>query len=159
MAYQNISYELSEATFNEIKAAIATINAKLPFLIALDAKEISGLIKLGPKSADFVADASSAATNFPEILPPSFDKAEFAKDTTLFKFLSEIKINLDSLVEKVNNTYTAVGSEAMKASLEVYAYVQAAQDRTPGLKSVAEKLKDRFRKSNKGKKPDGGNPQ
>jgi hypothetical protein len=33
----------------------------------------------------------------------------------------------------------------MVASLEVYAYVQTAADRTPGLKSVAEKLKDRFK--------------
>jgi hypothetical protein len=152
MSYQNISYDLLAADLDEVKAAIATINAKLPFLVTLDSKEIIGLTKLGPKSADFVADAGAAATNFPQILPPSFDVAEYAKDTALFKSLSEIKINLDSLVEKVDHTYTAVGSEAMQASLEVYAYVQTARDRTPGLQSVADKLKDRFKKAPRAKK-------
>jgi hypothetical protein len=52
---------------------------------------------------------------------------------------------LDSLHEKVDNTHAAVGSEAMQASLEVYAYVQTAKDRVPGLKSVAEKLRERFK--------------
>jgi hypothetical protein len=46
----------------------------------------------------------------------------------------------------------------MVASLEVYAYVQTAGDRTPGLKSVAQKLKERFksqgvRKNSKKKGP------
>lgn len=149
MSYQNISYDLTENDLNAVKASIAAINAKLPFLVTLDAKEIQGLVKLGPKSTDFVTDASSAATNFSQILPGSFDKVEYAKDTALFKSLSEIKIILDSLHEKVNKTYMAVGSEAMIASLEVYAYVQTAAPRTPGLQSVADKLKDRFRAQGK----------
>lgn len=145
MSYQNISFALAQADLDAIKTAIATINSKLPFLITLDGEERKSLVKLGTKSADFVQDASSASVNFPNILPASFDKVEYGKDTALFRSLSEIKLLVDSLREKLDNTYMAVGSEAMIASLEVYAYVQTAQDRTPGLKSVAEKLKDRFR--------------
>lgn len=145
MGYQNVSYNVAQADVDAVKAAIATINSKLPFLITLDGAEIKALYKLGPKSADFVQDASGAVTSFPDILPPSFDKTEYEKDTALFKALSEIKMQLDSLSEKLNHTHLAVGSEAMAASLEVYAYVQTAADRTPGLKSVAEKLKDRFK--------------
>lgn len=158
MSYQNISFTLPQADIDAVKAAIATINSKLPFLITLDADEIRGLVKLGPKSADFVNDAAAASVNFPNVLPASFDKVEYGKDTTLFKSLGDIKQLVDSLKEKLDNTYTAVGSEAMVASLEVYAYVQTAGDRTPGLKSVADKLKDRFksqgvRKSSKKKNP------
>jgi hypothetical protein len=120
-------------------------NCTLPFLITLDAEERKALFKLGPKSADFVKDASMAAVNFPAMLPASFDKVEYTKDTTLFDALGDLKSLVDSLQEKLDNTYMAVGSEAMVASLEVYAYVQTAADRTPGLKSVADKLKDRFR--------------
>jgi hypothetical protein len=145
MSYQNISYSLPQADIDTVKAAIETINGKLPFLITLDAEERKALFKLGPKSADFVKDASVAAVNFPAMLPASFDKAEYAKDTTLFDALGDLKSLVDSLQEKLDNTYMAVGSEAMVASLEVYAYVQTAADRTPGLKSVADKLKDRFR--------------
>jgi hypothetical protein len=145
MSYQNISAVVPQADVDAIKAAITTINTKLPFLIALDAQERKELFKLGPKSADFVQDASAAVSSFPNILPPSFDKVEYGKDTALFKVLGDIKIQLDSLCEKLDNTYMAVGSEAMIASLEVYAYVQTATDRTPGLQTVADKLKERFR--------------
>lgn len=153
MSYQNISVAPLQADIDAVKAAIATINAKLPFLITLDAQERKELIKLGPKSADFVSDASSAVTAFPNILPSTFDKVEYAKDAALFKVLTDIKMQLDSLIEKIDNTTVAVGSEAMVASLEVYAYVQTAADRTPGLKSVAEKLKERFKNQGRKKTP------
>jgi hypothetical protein len=157
MGYQNVSYDMAQADVDAVKDAIATISSKLPFLITLDGNEIKALFKLGPKSADFVQDASGAVASFPNILPPTFDKAEYGKDTALFRALSEIKMQLDSLSEKVDHTHLAVGSEAMLASLEVYAYVQTAADRTPGLKSVAEKLQERF-KTQKGRKknPDEG---
>lgn len=145
MSYQNISFTIPQADIDAVKAAITTINTKLPFLITLDASERQTLVKLGSKSADFVQDASVAVVNFPNIMPPTFDKAEYAKDTALFKALSEIKLLMDSIIEKIENTHMAVGSEAMTASLEVYAYVQTAADRTPGLQSVADKLKERFK--------------
>lgn len=154
MSYQNISYALPQTDIDAVKTAITTITTKLPFLVTLDAEERKALFKLGPKSADFVNDASSAVTNFPTILPGSFDKTEYGKDTALFKALAEIKLLIDSLQEKLDNTYVAVGSEAMTASLEVYAYVQTAADRTPGLKSVADKLKERFKAQGTRKKAD-----
>jgi hypothetical protein len=146
MSYQNISYAIPQGDLDAIKAAITTIESKLPFLVTLNGDEIRSLTKLGPKSADFVQDAAQAAANFSNILPASFNLEEYTKDTGLFKNLMEIKLLIDSLSEKIDNTYVAVGSEAMTASLEVYAYVQTATTRTPGLQSVAEKLKDRFRK-------------
>jgi hypothetical protein len=152
MGYQNISYSMPQADLDAVKAAIATINSKLPFLVTLASDEKQSLMKLGPRSADFVADCNATAGSFPSILPPSFDRNEYTKDTSLFKALSDIKLQLDSVHEKVTDTYTAVGSEAMQASLEVYAYVQTAKDRTPGLKNVADKLKDRFKGQGKRKK-------
>jgi hypothetical protein len=154
MGYQNISVSLVQADIDAVKTAIATINSKLPFLIMLHPDEKKSLMKLGPKSADFVTDASIAVTSFPNILPPTFDKVEYGKDTALFKVLSEIKFQLDSVVEKIDDTHMAIGSEAMIASLEVYAYVQTARNRTPGLASVADKLKDRFKGQGQGKKKD-----
>jgi hypothetical protein len=152
MPYQNISASIAQADFDAVKTAIATINSKLPFLITLDSDERQALVKLGPKSADFVNDASAAVSAFPQIVPSSFDKVEYGKDTNLFKALSDIKMLIDSLSEKIDNTFMAVGSEAMMASLEVYAYVQTAKDRTPGLASVADKLKDRFKSNGSRKK-------
>lgn len=146
MAYQNISHSMSEEDINAVKNAIATIEGTMPFLVNLNTNEIRTMVKLGSRSVDFVQDAAQAVSNFGDILPPSFDKEEYIRDTALFKNLTEIKMLVDSLSEKVNNTYTAVGSEAMSSSLEVYAYVQTAATRVPGLASVAAKLKERFKR-------------
>jgi hypothetical protein len=157
MSYQNISYSLSQVDVDAVKTAITTINTKLFFMVTLDPQEKRSLFKLGEKSVDFVNDASTAVTNFPTILPPSFDKVEFGKDSVLFKQLAELKTLVDSLSEKINNTYIAVGSEAMTASLEVYSYVQTAKDRTPGLQTLADEMKKRFK--GQGKKAKGGSDQ
>lgn len=47
MPYQNISAKLSPTDLEEIKAALATIEAKLPFLVHLTAEERRKLFKMG----------------------------------------------------------------------------------------------------------------
>lgn len=91
-----------QADIDAIKTALTTINTKLPFLITLEQEERKSLLKLGPKSADFVNDASSAVASFPNIMPASFDKTEYGKDTSLFKTLADIKVLVDSLQEKLD---------------------------------------------------------
>lgn len=146
MAIQNISYVLPDADVQEIKAAFQTIRTKLPFLINLSDDESKSLFRLGPKSADFTIDARDTANNFPQILPSTFQKVELVNDSTLFSQMGEIKLLSDSLSEQIKDTYDAVGAEAMSAALEVYAYVQVNENKVPGLKSVAEKLRERFKK-------------
>ncbi|PZU93572.1 MAG: hypothetical protein DCF32_23190 [Leptolyngbya sp.] len=145
MPYQNISADLSTADLNEIKAALATIQQKLPFLVHLTADERRRLYKMGDKSLSFVSNSLTAAQNNPEILPASFDTAELARDYQLATVLSELRLNLRQMTEKVDDTLLAVGSEAMTSSLSVYDYVKAAAKRQPGLKAVAAQLGERFK--------------
>jgi|JFJP01.1.fsa_nt_gi hypothetical protein len=152
MAYQNISESLSEERMATIKAAINTITNELPFLITLSSEERKSLYKLGSKSIDFVRDCNNVANNYGEILPSGFDKAGFTDDTLLFAQLSELRMLLDSLSEKVNDTTVAVGNESLKASLIVYDYVKTASKSQAGLKSVAEQLKQRFKGQGNAKK-------
>lgn len=143
---KNVSYVMPAADLTAVLAAIDTINSKLPFLINLNEDEKQELFKMGPKSVDFVQDASEAARNFPTILPGNFNKDEYFKDTDLLKQLLTIKMKLDSMKEKVDDTVMEVGSEAMESSREIYILLKAQSDRVPGLKSVVEKLEPRFRK-------------
>ncbi|MFL5729759.1 MAG: hypothetical protein ACJ75J_09770 [Cytophagaceae bacterium] len=146
MSYQNVSYVMPQADIDAVKAAIATINSKMPFLITLSEDEKKTLFKMGPKSVDFVQDCLTAVQGFPGILPANFNTVEFTKDGTLVKSLVDIGMQLDSLSEKVNDTLMAVGSEAMASSLQVYSYVRVGADHTPGLKSVEEKMNARFKR-------------
>lgn len=151
MSYQNISYVMPQADIDAVKTAVATINSKMPFLVTLTEDERKSLFKLGPKSVDFIQDCSSAVQSFPAIFPASFNTSEFTKDAQLFKVLVDIFMSMDSLNEKLNDTLTAVGSEAMGAGLHAYTYVQAAADTTPGLKTVADKIGQRFKSQGKRK--------
>lgn len=152
MAYQNISESISLEQMKVVKTALQTITENLPFLIALSVDEKKALVKLGAKSVDFVRDCNTVASNYPQILPAGFDTKELERDSVLFEQLSELKMLVDTLSEKLTDTTTAVGNEAMKASLTVYDYVKTAAKSQAGLKTVADQLQQRFKGQGKTKK-------
>ena len=145
MTYQNITASLSAEDVKEIKAAMATIQAKLPFLVTLSVEERRKLFKMGDKSLAFVNNSLTAAQSNRDILPASFNVEEFVRDYQLAVTLTEVLMGLQQLTEQVDDTLLAVGSEAMSSSLTVYDYVKTAAKKTPGLKTLAEQLGERFK--------------
>ena len=150
--YQNVNATVTEAELQEIKAALETIQQKLPFLINLTTKERRKLFKMGEKSFSFVSNSLTTAQTNRHILPPSFALEEFAQDYRLLVILTEILLGLQQLTEKVDDTLMAVSAEAMNSSLAVYDYVKAGAKRTPGLKVIADQLGERF-KAIRGRRP------
>ncbi|MEH2308920.1 hypothetical protein [Nostoc sp.] len=145
MAYQNIAAALSPQDIQEIKAALQTVQRKMPFLITLSTEERRKLVKMGDKSLAFVNNSITAAQSNREILPATFDVEELVQDYQLAAALTELLISMQQLTEQVDDTLMAVGSEAMTSSLTVYDYVKTASKKTPGLKTVAEQLGERFK--------------
>ncbi|MEH1804260.1 hypothetical protein [Nostoc sp.] len=151
MAYQNIAASLSPQDIQEIKAALQTVQKKMPFLITLSTEERRKLVKMGDKSLAFVNNSITAAQSNREILPATFDVEELVQDYQLAAALTELLTSMQQLTEQVDDTLMAVGSEAMTSSLTVYDYVKTASKKTPGLKTVAEQLGERFKAISKGK--------
>ncbi|MFW9261573.1 hypothetical protein A4S05_28245 [Nostoc sp. KVJ20] len=151
MAYQNIAAALSPQDIQEIKAALQTVQRKMPFLITLSTEERRKLVKMGDKSLAFVNNSVTAAQSNREILPATFDVEELVQDYQLATVLTELLTSMQQLTEQVDDTLMAVGSEAMTSSLTVYDYVKTASKKTPGLKTVAEQLGERFKAIGKGK--------
>lgn len=151
MAYQNIAAALTPQDIQEIKAALQTVQKKMPFLITLSTEERRKLVKMGDKSLAFVNNSVTAAQSNREILPATFDVEELVQDYQLATALTELLISMQQLTEQVDDTLMAVGSEAMSGSLTVYNYVKTASKKTPGLKSVAEQLGERFKAIGRGK--------
>lgn len=145
MPYENISAAVSDQAMGEIKEAIATIQANLPFLINLTPDERRKRFKMGDKSLAFVRNSVTATQNNPSIVPSNFDIAEFNRDYQLTVALSEVLGLLEQLTETVDDTLLAVGSESMSSSLLVYDYAKTAARHSPGLKSVADQLGERFK--------------
>ncbi|MHC5723522.1 MAG: hypothetical protein ACYTXY_05070 [Nostoc sp.] len=151
MAYQNIAATLTPQDIQEIKAALQTVQKKMPFLITLSTEERRKLVKMGDKSLAFVNNSVTAAQSNREILPATFDVEELVQDYQLATALTELLISMQQLTEQVDDTLMAVGSEAMTGSLTVYDYVKTASKKTPGLKSVAEQLGERFKAIGRGR--------
>ncbi|BAY90718.1 MULTISPECIES: hypothetical protein [unclassified Tolypothrix] len=145
MVYQNITGSLSPQDIQEIKASLQTIQQKLPFLVTLSNEERRRLLKMGDKSLAFVNNSVTAAQSNRDILPASFDVEELVRDYQLATALTELLTSIRQLNEQVDDTLLAVGSEAMTSSLTVYDYVKTAAKKTPGLKTVAEQLGERFK--------------
>jgi hypothetical protein len=153
MSYQNISATVSAEDIAAIKAAITTIQQKLPFLITLTQAERKSLYKTGPNSLSFVQNAQQAAVDNPGILPGSFGTTEFTSDVDLFTALTEINTLTAQLNSSVDDTRMAVGSESMREATQVYNYVKTAAATTPGLKPLADQLGQRFQKASSKSSP------
>ncbi|MBW4573383.1 MAG: hypothetical protein KME31_37165 [Tolypothrix carrinoi HA7290-LM1] len=145
MAYQNVNASISPQDIQEIKAALQTVQKKLPFLITLTTEERRKLVKMGDKSLAFVNNSVAAAQSNRDILPASFDVEELVRDYQLTSTLTELLTSMRQLTEQVDDTLLAVGSDAMTSSLTVYDYVKTAAKKTPGLKTIAEQLGERFK--------------
>lgn len=144
---KNVSAVITAEDLQKVITHVQQAESLLPFLISLSNEERVALPKLGPKSVDFVGDSNETLKAFPNIMPPTFDREEFSKDSDLVKALITIKMNVDAFQQKLDDTLMEVGSEAMLSALEVYAQVQLQKDGVPGLRSAFDKLKSRFTKS------------
>ena len=147
MSYQNISAQIPDADMAAIKAAVATIQQKLPFLISLTQDERKSLYKTGPNSLSFVENALQAAQDNPDIFPKSFDVTEFGSDVDLFADMTAINTLVSQLASSIDDTRMATGSEAMTEATQVYNYVKTAAATTPGLKPLADQLGQRFQRA------------
>jgi hypothetical protein len=145
MAYQNVNASISPQDMQEIKAALQIIQKKLPFLITLSVEQRRKLVKMGDKSLAFVNNSVAAAQSNRDILPASFDVEELVRDYQLTTTLTELLTSMRQLTEQVDDTLLAVGSDTMTSSLTVYDYVKTAAKKTPGLKTIAEQLGERFK--------------
>ncbi|MBW4450383.1 MAG: hypothetical protein KME38_27035 [Spirirestis rafaelensis WJT71-NPBG6] len=145
MAYQNVNASISPQDIQEIKAALQTVQKKLPFLITLTTEERRKLVKMGDKSLAFVNNSVAAAQSNRDILPASFDVEELVRDYQLVSTLTELLTSMRQLTEQVDDTLLAVGSDAMTSS------VKTAAKKTPGLKTIAEQLGERFKAISKSK--------
>lgn len=130
--------------------AVKGIKAKLPFGLSLTPEQRQAVSKLGTKSGGFVSESLAAAELHPDILPASFDKAEFKKDAELFEQLLKIYLAVVPVAEMIEHTTMAVGGEAFSAARTVYKYVKTGAETTPGLQSVAAKLGERFKQTKTG---------
>jgi hypothetical protein len=155
MPDNRISASLSQADRQAVLDAVNTIRTKLPFLVDLSPEERKSLPRMGDTGRGFVAQALEIAEQNPDILPRSFDVAEMRKDVELLNALLPVVTAFAQLKELLDDTYTAVGSEAYAAALLVYQFVRAA-GKGSALDGALDALGQRF--ARKSRRASGGAP-
>ena len=154
MSTQNlVSATLAPEAKAEVIQKLEEIRGRLGFLLSLEPDEVQALFKAGNGFSPFIDKAYFAATAHPEIMSGVFDLAEFKKDYALAKDLSSIAVLAKELNDGIQNTLTAVNSDAMAAALEVYATVKLNRDKVPGLKVVGEDMAVFFKRAKKAQAP------
>ena len=134
MATQNlISAALSADTKADVMEKLNSVKKSLSFLLTLKGSEIHSLFKAGNGYAPFVDKAYNAVTSHPEIMPSVFDVAEFKRDYILSKDLTDIVDLVHQISDSLNDTLTAVRSDAINGALDSYSSVKLNSERVPGL--------------------------
>jgi hypothetical protein len=140
-----LSVTLTPAAITAIKAAIATVDTQLPFLLGLTNAERKAIPKINVNNKVFVEDALTAINNNGGILPNYINAVEIGKDLQLFEQLDELVQLVGQLYDKLKDTQMLAGSEAYVSSLVAYKlFASAADAGLPGAESIYNQLKQRF---------------
>lgn len=115
-----VSGSLKSEDVAAIKAALDAIRQRLPLLRGLDPEARRSLLRMGDKSRTFVRKCFEVANQNPGMLPRAFDLDEFGRDVALDEALLPITQSIRQLAEMVDDTNTAVRSDAYLAALTVY---------------------------------------
>ncbi|WP_332452485.1 hypothetical protein [Chryseobacterium aquaticum] len=129
----------------EVKTAIQTIYASMPFLLGLTVEERIALPKINVANKAFAEDAINAISNNAEMLPDYLKVEDMKTDLQLFSQLDELSGLVRQLLEKIEDTQILAGSEAYVAALVGYKLFGAATSAgIPGSDAIYDGLKARF---------------
>lgn len=143
MSQNLVSAALSKEDGAAAMAALEIIRQKMPFLMGLDPDARRSLPRMGDRSESFVRKCQEIANQNPGMLPRTFDLDEFNRDVALAEAIFPISQALDQLSELVNDTETAVRSDAYTAALTVYQSAKLA-GKGSGLDGALDDLGRRF---------------
>ena len=143
MSQNVISLALSADQLAEVNKALDALEKHLADLISLSVDDRSELRKMGPKSEMFARKAYDVLAQSPEILPGTFELADFTVDLEALDQLRPVFARIAALAGRAGDTEMALGSDLMTASLEGYAVLKVA-GKGAGLDGLRQMLSARF---------------
>jgi len=151
MSTNRVSAALTETDKTAVLEALGQAKLKMPFLINLTGLERKRSRKMGAKSVEYVNLSLQGSQSFGSLIPPSVDITEFSKDVALVNQLLAIRIEVEALLEGIDDTMLAAGSDAMQYADMVYSYLKTGSKRNAGVKSITADISKRFVRNSKSK--------
>ena len=115
-----IDAQITDETLAEIMAAFALIRSKMPFLISVSREQKKRILRLADGRLPFTEDALKFARDEVTLNPDPLLLTNAEEDLALFKSLSKIMHDIESLKEMVSDTSLVAGSEAYKMARMIY---------------------------------------
>jgi hypothetical protein len=138
------SRHLDDSQWVAVDQAIDALNTALePLLVALAADQRRRAVKMGDGSEAFCRQALNVISENIALMPRNFDLDEMRRDLHSHDALHARAVRLTRLMEKVHDTDTALGSDAMMAALEGYTFLKAA-GKGEGVDTLRKMLGRRF---------------
>ena len=126
MTQNLMSLALSADDLDAIDAALATLEARLTGLVALQPDERRGLTKMGDKSEAFCRQTLAAMAAQPQCVPPDFGLESALADLAAADRLHPRLLRLRRLSERAEDSEMALGCDVMVAALQGHALLKAA---------------------------------
>jgi hypothetical protein len=145
MSKQNyVQVHYSDEQWAAVDAAIEALVAALdPALVALSTDDRKRVVKMGDGSQAFCRQALDVMTENAGLMPRDLDLDEMRRDLASHDALNTRLVRLTKLMEKMHHTDMALGSDAMVAALEGYAFLKAA-GKAEGVDELKQLLGKRF---------------
>lgn len=143
-----ISLQLSDEDIAALNTLMADMESRLRGLLALDNATRRQLTKMGDKSEAFVRQTMLVLTQNPEIVPPALGLPEALADLKALDQLRPLLHRMQRLVERMEDSEMALGSDLMNVALEGYGLLKVS-GRNKGLEGASEALSARFSRSRK----------
>lgn len=124
MGPNRISASIDDHTIQDINLSLEKVRASLPFLLQLIAADRPSLPHLDVELKPFLEKAVNDSKNFPDLVPPGLDVDELERDYVLYQQLVDIVQPIQELLDLVQDTALAAGSDAFETAIIFYKNVR-----------------------------------
>jgi hypothetical protein len=137
------NHAIPEAVISAAETALdAQLQALATYATPLTAEDRRTLLKMGPKTFQFVALAHTLAQQNPQLTSKAFDMAAFSVDYQDAQGLAGLLNKSQQLTQILEDIVMSAGSDAHHHALEFYSDVKAEAARNvPEARTVYEQLK------------------
>jgi hypothetical protein len=113
-----------------VEAAFKTVEDRLhPHLVSLRPDERRDLLKMGPRTSDFVNRTMSFMRAMPQYVPAFLDIEAFQRDLDGVRLLGELQHRINQSNDMIDDSAMVAGSEAFTAALSCYDSLKSAARR------------------------------
>jgi len=143
MTQNRIALTFQTDRLERIDGSLTALEADLDLLIALTPEERLELVKMGDKSRAFCEKALEVAEQQAGLMPRDFDIDAFRLDQLALAALRPRIARMAYLMQRMEDTERALGSDIMAAALEVYGVLKVA-GKDKGVDDARDALAARF---------------